>query len=192
MECQNSLSDCLRYCTPFDPDFKYMATAVNKEAGGVRLLVKGAPEKIQATKMLKPNGSVESFDIDNFESTRKLYAGLTYRTLGIAYADFSDEEWAELEASHDGLVETKDRRKIDKDLTMIAMFGIQDPLRDGIKDAVGRLASAGVTTVMVTGDNIETAKAIAHSAGILSDADKEMVEKNPKIGELICMEGRDF
>lgn len=30
METQNALGDCLRYCTPFDPDFKYMATAVNK------------------------------------------------------------------------------------------------------------------------------------------------------------------
>lgn len=30
MESQNALTDCLRYCTPFDPDFKYMATAVNK------------------------------------------------------------------------------------------------------------------------------------------------------------------
>lgn len=75
---------------------------------------------------------------------------------------------------------------------MIAMFGIQDPLRDGIKEAVESHARAGVTTVMVTGDNIETAKAIAHSAGILTDEDKEMMEVNPKIGALICMEGKDF
>lgn len=142
--------------------------------------------------MLSPDGSVVSFDLDNFDGCRKEYAKLTFRTLGIAYADFSDEEWAELEARHNGLTETADRRKIDKDLTMIAMFGIQDPLRPGIKEAVESHARAGVTTIMVTGDNIETAKAIAHSAGILSDEDVEMVNSNPKIGKLICMEGRDF
>jgi len=52
---------------------------------------------------------------------------------------------------------------------MIAMFGIQDPLRPGIKKAVEDHAKAGVTTIMVTGDNIETAKSIAHEAGILTD-----------------------
>jgi len=52
---------------------------------------------------------------------------------------------------------------------MIAMFGIQDPLRPGIKNAVEDHAKAGVTTIMVTGDNIETAKSIAHEAGILTD-----------------------
>jgi len=51
---------------------------------------------------------------------------------------------------------------------MIGMFAIEDPLRPGIRDAVETHRSAGITTVMVTGDNIETAKAIAYRAGILT------------------------
>jgi Ca2+-transporting ATPase len=90
------------------------------------------------------------------------YAKACYRTLGIAYADFSEEEWAELKEQHNGLVEIEDRRKIDNNLIMVAMFGIEDPLRPGIKQAVMDHARAGVRTIMVTGDNIDTAKAIAY------------------------------
>lgn len=48
-EYQTMLDEKLKYCTPFNPDFKYMATCFNKEDGGVRILVKGAPEKIDAS-----------------------------------------------------------------------------------------------------------------------------------------------
>jgi len=47
------------------------------------------------------------------------------------------------------------------------MVGIKDPLRDGIKDAVEKCYNAGVRVRMVTGDNINTAIAIAKEAGIL-------------------------
>ena len=48
------------------------------------------------------------------------------------------------------------------------MVGIKDPLRDGIKDAVRKCETAGVKVRMVTGDNKNTAIAIAKEAGILS------------------------
>ena len=51
---------------------------------------------------------------------------------------------------------------------MIALTGIKDPLRDGIYDAVKKCHEAGVIVRMVTGDNKQTAVAIAKEAGILS------------------------
>jgi len=48
------------------------------------------------------------------------------------------------------------------------IVGIADPLKHGIKNAVQTLKKAGVTTRMVTGDNLQTAKAIAKEAGILA------------------------
>lgn len=48
------------------------------------------------------------------------------------------------------------------------MVGIKDPLRDGIQDAVRQCNEGGVTVRMVTGDNKQTAIAIAKEAGILS------------------------
>ncbi|KAJ0566819.1 putative P-type Ca(2+) transporter [Helianthus annuus] len=53
--------------------------------------------------------------------------------------------------------------------TLIAVFGIKDPLRPGVKEAVEICLAAGITVRMVTGDNINTAKAIAKECGILTD-----------------------
>jgi len=170
-----------------------MATCVNLEGGVVRLLVKGAPEKLSVNRMLSADGSIVEFNGDEFEEIRTSYTAKTFRTLGVAYADFTAEEWAQLEADNNGLIELEDRRKIDKDLIFVAMYGIVDPLRPGIKDAVQQHAIAGVRTIMVTGDNLETAKAIAHEAGILTDEDM-MHLKNGTLGvaENICMEGKIF
>lgn len=109
-----------------------MATAFKKPDGGVRLLVKGAPEKLQCTKVANPDGSTSDFDNDAFENIRSAYANRCFRTIGVAYSDFTDEEWEHLQESHNGLIETADRRMIDNNLTMVAMFGIEDPLRPGI------------------------------------------------------------
>jgi len=139
-----------------------MATCVRKEGGGYRLLVKGAPEQLQVSRQLMANGDIVDFDKDAFELARSEYSQKCYRTLGVAYADFSEEEWEQLKNDHNGLVETEDRRQIDNNLIFVAMFGIEDPLRPGIKQAVQDHARAGVRTIMVTGDNIDTARAIAY------------------------------
>ena len=54
---------------------------------------------------------------------------------------------------------------------MICIFALQDPLRPEIKDAVQKCYQAGITIRMVTGDNLDTAKAIAIEAGILTAAE---------------------
>ena len=66
------------------------------------------------------------------------------------------------------------------------MVGIKDPLRDGIQEAVQICKEAGVQVRMVTGDNKDTAVAIAKEAGIL---DKEW---QPREGDCTVMEGKDF
>ncbi|GJN16781.1 hypothetical protein PR202_gb03802 [Eleusine coracana subsp. coracana] len=53
--------------------------------------------------------------------------------------------------------------------TLIAVFGIKDPLRPGVREAVKTCHDAGINVRMVTGDNINTAKAIARECGILTD-----------------------
>jgi len=63
--------------------------------------------------------------------------------------------------------------------TLISIFGIKDPVRPGVKDAVKACMSAGIIVRMVTGDNINTAKAIAKECGILTD-------------DGIAIEGPDF
>ena len=54
-------------------------------------------------------------------------------------------------------------------MTLVAIVGIQDPLREGVKDSVARCQAAGITVRMVTGDNLLTAKATARECGILTE-----------------------
>ncbi|KAM0951051.1 putative P-type Ca(2+) transporter [Dioscorea sansibarensis] len=63
--------------------------------------------------------------------------------------------------------------------TLIAVLGIKDPVRPGVKKAVQTCIAAGITVRMVTGDNINTAKAIAKECGIFTD-------------DGLAMEGSDF
>lgn len=61
--------------------------------------------------------------------------------------------------------------KIEADLTMVGIFGLKDPLRPGIRDAVETCHKAGINVRMVTGDNIDTARAISLEAGIITQDD---------------------
>ena len=78
--------------------------------------------------------------------------------------------------------------------TCIGIVGIKDPVRPGVRESVAICRSAGITVRMVTGDNINTAKAIARECGILTDGGlaiegpefreksvEEMIELIPKI-----------
>ncbi len=69
----------------------------------------------------------------------------------------------------EGCDENEDVERIANDLIFIGMVGIKDPLRDEIPHAVQQCNEAGVRVRMITGDNPETAKAIAKEAGILPD-----------------------
>jgi len=154
MDYQGNLTDSMIYNVPFDPDFKYMSTCVRQLDGSVRLLVKGAAEKLSISHMLDAAGEKVEFDQEAFEACRQGYSKQCFRNISMAYSEFSAEEWAALESEHGGFVELEDRRMMDKDLTLIAMCGIVDPLRPGIKKAVETHAIAGVRTIMVTGDNL--------------------------------------
>eukprot|EP00455_Lapot_gusevi_P037054 TRINITY_DN4130_c0_g1_i9.p1 TRINITY_DN4130_c0_g1~~TRINITY_DN4130_c0_g1_i9.p1 ORF type:complete len:506 (+),score=209.48 TRINITY_DN4130_c0_g1_i9:176-1519(+) len=84
------------------------------------------------------------------------------RCIGIAYQDFGPIQY------------NAEGKPIDHDesqeaFTLIAIPGIQDPLREGVPEAVRRCQNAGIVVRMVTGDHPETARTIAREAGILSN-----------------------
>lgn len=72
-----------------------------------------------------------------------------------------------IKADTNNLEEQKDKDALENDLKIVCIFGIKDPLKNGITAAVETLRKAGVTTRMVTGDNLQTAMAIAKEAGII-------------------------
>lgn len=92
------------------------------------------------------------------------YASRSLRTIAMLYRDF--ESWPPRGCrKEDGQVVFED---LFKEMTFLGVVGIQDPLRPGVTQAVADCKRAGVFVRMVTGDNLQTAKAIAAECGILT------------------------
>ncbi|KAA8623896.1 hypothetical protein SMACR_08979 [Sordaria macrospora] len=173
---------------PFDSKYKLMATVVKLPNGKYRAYVKGASEillKQCSTVIANPNEdeirTVEITDEDRkmFLHTIASYAGQTLRTIGSSYREFDNWPPPELEG-HEELT-ADEFAKVHHDMTLVAIFGIKDPLRPQVIGAIKDCNRAGVYVRMVTGDNLLTGSAIAKECGIYK----------PEEGG-IAMEGPDF
>ena len=122
-----------------------------------------------------------------YEDVVKKFARKCYRTLLLAYADYDEAHWEDLKAANNDFKRLEDKEAAEMGLTLIGIVGLQDPLRPGIPEAVRTCHQAGINVRMVTGDNLETATAIARKANILSDADLMDNEEN-----YVCMTGEQF
>ena len=158
---------------PFDSGRKCMAAVIKISETRYRLVVKGASEILLArcSAIIKdPTQSVSdvtitSGDIDSLTKMIDTYASRSLRTIGMLYKDF--EQWPPKGAP----TQEDDPKqavfdKIFRNMTLLGIVGIQDPLRDGVAKAVLACQNAGVYVRMVTGDNLLTAKAIAEECGI--------------------------
>lgn len=81
----------------------------------------------------------------------------------------------------DGDINWEDEEDIRQGMTLIAVVGIQDPVRPEVPDAIAKCQRAGITVRMVTGDNINTARSIATACGILKPG-----------GDFLALEGKEF
>ncbi|MED6133506.1 putative calcium-transporting ATPase 11, plasma membrane-type [Stylosanthes scabra] len=158
---------------PFNSTKKKMSVLVALPEGTInksRAFCKGASEIIlrMCNKVVSADGKVVDLNEEQRKSIMEVidgFASEALRTLGMA---FKDMEGSSSEAN-----------AIPEDsYTLIAIIGIKDPVRPGVKEAVKTCLEAGISVRMVTGDNINTAKAIAKECGILTDG--------------IAIEGPDF
>lgn len=175
---------------PFDSDRKSMAVVIRLASGGYRLLVKGAAELLlaKATSELvdfAQDALIED-DLDEESSSRAShiiddFASQSLRTIAMLYKDFP--QWPPTGARRleedNSMVVFED---IFEDLVLLAILGIQDPLREGVSTAVKQCQDAGVVVRMVTGDNITTASAIATQCGIKTEDGLAM--EGPKFRQL--------
>jgi len=109
-------------------------------------------------KVLDSTGQAVPLDeigINHLRNTIEGFASEALRTLCLVYVDLENNFSPDNQIPKNGY-------------TCIAIVGIKDPVRPGVKDAVETCKSAGITVRMVTGDNINTAKAIAKECGILT------------------------
>lgn len=102
----------------------------------------------------------------------------------MAFTDIPKTEYDKMLRENNNFAAERDREILESDLTIAAIFALKDPLRDEIPYSAKQCRSAGITIRMVTGDNIDTAKAIALDAGILTPEETMM--------EYSCMEGKRF
>ncbi len=89
----------------------------------------------------------------------------------VAYVDYELNEWESLKSSSKNFETEADRETVEKNLILVGIFGLMDPLRPGIKEALLQCKRSGINVRMVTGDNIDTAIAISKEAGIITDTD---------------------
>jgi Ca2+-transporting ATPase len=158
---------------PFASSRKCMAVVVSMDNGKYRMLVKGAAEILlrQSTQIVQDatSGMAEApLSEDNrlaLDTIITNYASRSLRCIALVHRDF--ENWPPHGTpTHENDGEMAYFEPIFKNMTMLGIFGIQDPVREGVPDAVRQCQRAGVRVRMVTGDNINTAKAIAQQCGI--------------------------
>ncbi|KAH1047654.1 hypothetical protein J1N35_038438 [Gossypium stocksii] len=156
---------------PFNSTKKRMGVVLELPGGGLRAHTKGASEIVLAgcDKVIDSNGEVVPLDeksINHLNATINEFANEALRTLCLAYLELKNG------FSSDNAIPVSG-------YTCLGIVGIKDPVRPGVKESVAICRTAGITVRMVTGDNINTAKAIARECGILTD-------------DGIAIEGPDF
>ncbi|XP_068637422.1 calcium-transporting ATPase 5, plasma membrane-type-like [Aristolochia californica] len=168
---------------PFNSEKKRGGVALQVGESGVHVHWKGAAEIVLAscTRWLKSDGSVEELNSDKAKEFQKAIEDMAADSLRcIAFAFRSDD----LEIVPKDEDESSQWKMPEDNLIFIGIVGLKDPCRPGVKVAVQLCTSAGVKVRMVTGDNVQTAKAIALECGILaSEADAR---------EPILIEGKAF
>ena len=137
----------------------FMSSAHQNTRGECLLAVKGSPGEVLAlcTKRLKHGVVHELTDEDRLalENINERMAGDALRVLGVAYR----ESAGFAEAGH---ISDDDER----DLVWIGLAGMTDPPRDGITELMDQFHSAGIDTIMITGDQSATAYAVGHHINI--------------------------
>uniref|UniRef100_A0A672HH25 Calcium-transporting ATPase n=1 Tax=Salarias fasciatus TaxID=181472 RepID=A0A672HH25_SALFA len=157
---------------------KSMSTVLKMADGSYRMFSKGASEILlkKCYKILTANGEPKVFrPRDRDDMVKKVIEPMAsegLRTICLAYRDFS---------TADGEPDWDNENDILTGLTCICVVGIEDPVRPEVPDAIRKCQRAGITVRMVTGDNINTARAIATKCGILQPGD-----------DFLCLEGKEF
>lgn len=175
---------------PFDSGRKMMST-VHAAGGKFFQYTKGAPDEIlkKCTHAVFDGHVVEMTDeiVAKISEENTRMGNKALRVFAAAYKTYDSEPQA------------YEPDALECDMTFIGLTGMIDPVRPEVKDAIVECREAGITPIMITGDHINTAKAIARELGILTDDSQAMMgvdidkysdEEFEKIVENICVYAR--
>jgi Ca2+-transporting ATPase len=154
---------------PFDSKVKRM-TKVYKRKEKFYSFTKGASEVLLplCTKVLYKDSEVEFIEElkDKISKIAEVFAGQGYRILSLCYKKL------------DNMVsEGEEGREVcESDMIYIGFVTILDPPRDNVKESVKQCHDAGVDVIMITGDSVPTARAIAQQISIIDNSDELVIE----------------
>lgn len=159
----------LHYQLHFSSERKRMTTVTTIDGQPV-VLVKGAPELLleHSTRYQTAEGTIQPLTAEVRETIRQQLAaaaGEAMRTLAFAHAELPQGLSTDEEELH------KHRDQLEQDLIFDGWVAIRDPLREDVQEAVRRCRSAGIEVKMITGDTLETARAIGREVGLLDTPD---------------------
>ncbi|MBU1093450.1 MAG: calcium-translocating P-type ATPase, PMCA-type [Firmicutes bacterium] len=146
------------YELPFDSERKLMTTVHDFEDGRYAV-IKGAPD-ILFKRSISIEGTNKEL-LKAFEDANQQMANDALRVLAVAYKKINENlvlgKLGQLDLEHD--------------VTLVGLVGMMDPARPEVKDSIALCDKAGIKTIMITGDHINTAVAIAKELRILKDGD---------------------
>ncbi|RSL31374.1 calcium-translocating P-type ATPase, PMCA-type [Salibacterium salarium] len=149
---------------PFDSERKRMTVIVRDKMGKAFVVTKGAPDVLlDLTTTIMERGRAEKLSAikkENIYRAIEDMASRALRTIAVAYRPLDKGETI------------KDVTKAEKNLSFIGMEGMIDPPRPEVKEAIQECRSAGIKTIMITGDHKLTAAAIAKDIGLLPEYGK--------------------
>jgi Ca2+-transporting ATPase len=152
----------------FDSERKLMST-INEVDGKYYVITKGAPDVVfNLVKDIEGSDTLEDYTVANLNMANK-----ALRVLAIGFKEID-------KATDFNKLTPAD---VEKDLTLLGLYGMIDPARPEVKDAIALCYKAGITTVMITGDHKNTAIAIAKDLNIIS-SDEDMALTGLELDEL--------
>ena len=160
---------------PFDSERKLMTTVHNINGKYLVYTKGGVDELLYCCSGYRLNGEVK-YDLSDYsKEIRKINEGMAQnalRVLACAYKEL------------DHMPTKEEVKELEKDLIFVGLVGMIDPPRKEVKAAVSKCKTAGIKTVMITGDHKVTASAIAKELGILKDESEAItgsdLEKMPQ------------
>lgn len=162
----------------FDPQSKLMAT-LHQQGDDILFAVKGAPESVipacSSVRTVDGNAPLGEREKQQWLDRARELGETGLRTLAIATKTSSDKD-------EDPYV----------DLVLLGVTAMEDPAREGVREAIDRCRDAGISVVMVTGDHLATAQNIASEVGIADhDADSATCINGDALDELLAQSQRE-
>lgn len=150
---------------PFDSERK-IYTTINKINNKTYLLSKGSIDTLLEKCNYLNNEKLTNKTKDKIKEAEKTLSDKALRVLGFAYKELTTNPQ-----------NSDDILKEEKDLIFVGIIGLIDPPRKTVKESVAMCKEAGIRAIMITGDSINTATAIAKEVGIINNNEQGITGK---------------